>query len=536
MLKTQATKAKQALVGSAAVATATWVPLSSMSTDAMCERVRQIDGLDASMLDQYTTTIKKANVNGRVLSQCNLDELKKEMNMNFGDWQLFRAMVMEQRQAETQPVHDDSRAGSELGSSVGGPVEGPSRRPEGPPDAALGSEGAMRYSLNLSFEELSSVGLEEPQRHSNSHWTAPNHRASSMTSLNSQESSNDICKLTDKQQAEYRNAYQEYIAQMAQLEGLGSGAERPSPYLQAGAEDKAKEGEPEGRKAFPKGRSKVTDTCDGDAQLDPITEEDEKPDPSGASSSATAGARALLSRKAKGPGPRYHEVPSDEEESGAEEESDSTPLLSEERKRQEAEARPAESVRLLAKGKDYLSDVLLLDKKESSDSGLRSSGSSSDRSLQDADYEPGAEPEPERSDLMEMLEPEALLRKRGLPRNPSGLQESAVMRMSICSEAPSEGSALASSPEENWPATAVTNLNRSASSGTLNNNNSANSQHALHETAIDSPPIIISPGSTNTTTSITTTAVLHNENLRALQRKRSVPTDGYMDEERESIL
>lgn len=35
----------------------------------------------------------QANVNGRVLSQCNLDELKKEMNMNFGDWQLFRAMV-----------------------------------------------------------------------------------------------------------------------------------------------------------------------------------------------------------------------------------------------------------------------------------------------------------------------------------------------------------------------------------------------------------------------------------------------------------
>lgn len=35
----------------------------------------------------------QANVNGRVLSQCNIDELKKEMNMNFGDWQLFRASV-----------------------------------------------------------------------------------------------------------------------------------------------------------------------------------------------------------------------------------------------------------------------------------------------------------------------------------------------------------------------------------------------------------------------------------------------------------
>lgn len=47
----------------------------------------------------FTLSVKKwlcllqANINGRVLSQCNLDELKKEMEMNFGDWQLFRGMV-----------------------------------------------------------------------------------------------------------------------------------------------------------------------------------------------------------------------------------------------------------------------------------------------------------------------------------------------------------------------------------------------------------------------------------------------------------
>ncbi|XP_076155619.1 kinase D-interacting substrate of 220 kDa B isoform X1 [Alosa pseudoharengus] len=520
LLKTQASKAKQA--PGSGMAAAPWVPLSSMTTDMVCERAKQIEGLDTSMLEQYTTTIKKANVNGRVLSQCNLDELKKEMNMNFGDWQLFRAMVMEQRQAETQPLHDDSRAGSELGSSVGGPAE-TSRRPGGPPDATLAPDGTMRYSLNLSFEELSNVGLEEPQRHSNSNWTAPNHRTPSMTSLNSQESSNDICKLTDKQQAEYHTAYQEYIAQMAQLEGLGG----------PGMEEKAKEGEPDGRKAFPKGRSKVTDTSDGDAQLDPITEEDEKPEPGSA-------ARALLSRKTKGPGPRYQKVPNDEDDSGAEESDSTTPLLSQERKRQEAEAQPPdESAHLLPKGKDFLSEILL-DKKESSDSGLRSSGSSSDHSLQDADSEPEAAREPQ--ELIELLEPEGLVTKR-LPRNLSGLQDPAVMRMSICSEAPSEGSALASSPEENWPASAVTNLNRSASSSTLNNNNSSNSQHALREntnttaTVADSPPIIISPGSTNnTTSSITTTAVLHNENLRALQRKRGPSSESHADEERESVL
>lgn len=111
------------------------VLLSSLNTDMVCERLKVIEGIDQSMLAQYTATIKKvrfeyvgwseqnrfrvsymyqldisdgekdfscskshivpsqANVNGRVLSQCNLDELKKEMNMNFGDWQLFRGSV-----------------------------------------------------------------------------------------------------------------------------------------------------------------------------------------------------------------------------------------------------------------------------------------------------------------------------------------------------------------------------------------------------------------------------------------------------------
>lgn len=46
----------------------------------------------------------QANVNGRVLSQCNIDELKKEMNMNFGDWQLFRAMV--RSETPTCPLED----------------------------------------------------------------------------------------------------------------------------------------------------------------------------------------------------------------------------------------------------------------------------------------------------------------------------------------------------------------------------------------------------------------------------------------------
>lgn len=39
-----------------------WAPLTSMNTDAVCDRVKLIDGLDTSMLEQYTATIKKVRM------------------------------------------------------------------------------------------------------------------------------------------------------------------------------------------------------------------------------------------------------------------------------------------------------------------------------------------------------------------------------------------------------------------------------------------------------------------------------------------
>lgn len=37
------------------------VSLSTMSVEAVCEKLKQIDGLDQSMLPQYSTTIKKVS-------------------------------------------------------------------------------------------------------------------------------------------------------------------------------------------------------------------------------------------------------------------------------------------------------------------------------------------------------------------------------------------------------------------------------------------------------------------------------------------
>ncbi|TDG95927.1 hypothetical protein EPR50_G00243710, partial [Perca flavescens] len=145
------------------------VLLSSMTTESVCERVRLIDGIDQSMMGQYSATIRKANVNGRVLSQCNIDELKKEMSMNFGDWQLFRATVLDLRHIESQVLQEE--AASEQGSVAGSVHAEAGRRATAAPLAgAANTDASPMYSFNLSFEELSTLGLEEGPRHTHTHW------------------------------------------------------------------------------------------------------------------------------------------------------------------------------------------------------------------------------------------------------------------------------------------------------------------------------------------------------------------------------
>uniref|UniRef100_I3KRF8 Kinase D-interacting substrate 220b n=1 Tax=Oreochromis niloticus TaxID=8128 RepID=I3KRF8_ORENI len=420
----------------------------------------------------------RANVNGRVLSQCNIDELKKEMNMNFGDWQLFRATVLDMRHIESQVLHEETA--SEQGSVIGGHIE-PVRRVMAPPHTgASNTDASPMYSFNLSFEELSTVGLDEPQRHGNMPWMGGAHRTASMNSLNSQESSNDISKLTDKQQAEYRDAYQEYIAQMAQLElGVITGEKpiqpQPGQFMTSSSEDKSKDGtEQDGRKSFNKRSSSKpaadnTDFASNGEVLDPIREEDEKGDHGSSKSVLTRKSSAErgglfqgaadLKLKAGG-GLRYQKLTSDDEES---EESDHAPLLKDGKKVVDPKL-PGGSLAL--KGKDYLSDAML-DKKDSSDSGVRSNESSPNHSLQDEEADLS---QLDRANLIE-LDEESLARKRGLPSSLSGLQDPAVARMSICSE--DQCSLLASSPEESWPSSRSYNLNRTPSNVTLNNNTNA---------------------------------------------------------------
>ncbi|XP_053779685.1 kinase D-interacting substrate of 220 kDa isoform X7 [Desmodus rotundus] len=529
------------------------VSLSSMTVDAVCEKLKQIEGLEPSLLPQYCATIRKANINGRVLAQCNIDELKKEMSMNFGDWHLFRSTVLEMRNAENQLVPEDPRL---LSESTSGPVPpgDPARRASHSELPHTELAGQTPYTLNFSFEELNTLGLDEgAPRHSNLSWQSQTRRTPSLSSLNSQDSSIEISKLTDKVQAEYRDAYREYIAQMSQLEG-GPGSTtvsgRSSPHsayymgqsssggsIHSNLEaEKGKDSEPkqdDGRKSFLMKRGDVIDysssgvSTNEASPLDPITEEDEKSDQSG--SKLLPGKKSLersslfqTDLKLKGGGLRYQKLPSDEDESGTEE-SDNTPLLRDDKdKRAEGKAEraakspehSAEPIRTFVKAKEYLTDALL-DKKDSSDSGVRSSESSPNHS------EAADDPQLEKANLIE-LEEDGRGGARGVPHSLSGLPDPILARMSICSEdkkSPSECSLIASSPEENWPACQKAyNLNRTPSTVTLNNNSAPASRAHQHfderDGARETPQVILRPASSSSSTAI------QNENLKSMAHKR----------------
>uniref|UniRef100_A0A8C4NMJ7 Kinase D-interacting substrate 220a n=1 Tax=Eptatretus burgeri TaxID=7764 RepID=A0A8C4NMJ7_EPTBU len=240
--------------------------LSSLTVSGVCERLVHLDGIDPTLLGQYQDRIRKANIGGRVLTQCNLDELKTEMEMSFGDWQLFKGMILELRQLDGPPLSELHSVSDVVGSSVvggcraGGSVAGSSIEPPSAQRDRLGCSGGLsvgsntsgpggvpsgptiglsndKYSLNFSFEELRTAGLEDMGSQV-AFWQsgrrtqdALSQRTHSTSSLNSELSVQDVMRMTERQQTEYRDAYGAYINQMAQVDGTGCGSSLKSSLV-----------------------------------------------------------------------------------------------------------------------------------------------------------------------------------------------------------------------------------------------------------------------------------------------------------------
>ncbi|XP_044755573.1 kinase D-interacting substrate of 220 kDa B isoform X5 [Coccinella septempunctata] len=74
--------------------------LSSLNVDGVCKLLHSIEDLSKEAVSNYTKIIKDHNINGRVLTSCDLDELKQLLQMTFGDWEMFKATVFSLREME----------------------------------------------------------------------------------------------------------------------------------------------------------------------------------------------------------------------------------------------------------------------------------------------------------------------------------------------------------------------------------------------------------------------------------------------------
>uniref|UniRef100_A0A146L198 Kinase D-interacting substrate n=1 Tax=Lygus hesperus TaxID=30085 RepID=A0A146L198_LYGHE len=83
------------------------VQLNGLTVSGVCQLISNIPDLTPSQISSYLSTIQSNNINGKVLAHCDLNELKKVLNMSFGDWEMFRIVVTRLREKELlnpQPI------------------------------------------------------------------------------------------------------------------------------------------------------------------------------------------------------------------------------------------------------------------------------------------------------------------------------------------------------------------------------------------------------------------------------------------------
>ncbi|XP_038056116.1 kinase D-interacting substrate of 220 kDa B-like isoform X2 [Patiria miniata] len=136
----------------------------------VCDRLLQLEGIDKHSIPRYQTRIAEHNVNGHVLLQCDLDELKEVLGMNFGDWQLFRSLVMTMRGQALSCTHSPSMSSSDVlqmeTSQVDSGANGLNAGAGTNNSPGAISPHSQNDYLNLSFEELRKSSQHSSQRSS----------------------------------------------------------------------------------------------------------------------------------------------------------------------------------------------------------------------------------------------------------------------------------------------------------------------------------------------------------------------------------
>lgn len=74
--------------------------LSEMMSEDVCDLLSNIRGIGETQMERYKINLRDNNVSGMVLMTCNLDELKAVSKMTFGDWEMFRQMIIVLKERE----------------------------------------------------------------------------------------------------------------------------------------------------------------------------------------------------------------------------------------------------------------------------------------------------------------------------------------------------------------------------------------------------------------------------------------------------
>ncbi|KAK0171309.1 hypothetical protein PV328_009054 [Microctonus aethiopoides] len=80
------------------------IKLSNLSVHNVCDLLSKIDELNPDKIESYKNLVKENNINGKVLLHCDIGDLKQVLKMTFGDWELFRMVIVSLREQERTSV------------------------------------------------------------------------------------------------------------------------------------------------------------------------------------------------------------------------------------------------------------------------------------------------------------------------------------------------------------------------------------------------------------------------------------------------
>ncbi|RWS07029.1 kinase D-interacting substrate of 220 kDa-like isoform X2 [Dinothrombium tinctorium] len=89
--------------------------LVDLNVEGVIAMLKNIEGFDVSMIENYALHLRQHNINGRVLANCSpedLNDLKKILQFSFGDWLLFKKVVLDGRLPYVAPAVHISKPAS----------------------------------------------------------------------------------------------------------------------------------------------------------------------------------------------------------------------------------------------------------------------------------------------------------------------------------------------------------------------------------------------------------------------------------------